>query len=302
MTILAESNPLFPPLRIALIALTLLGCSVLLGTWRRLAGTTLTGTWYWTLASTLAIGVTESLLYHTPSTAAWFAPVRFAIVTTCFCPLMALLGAKRPQHRAWHFVVLALWAILVLPAAESLVLRHGQMPDVRGARSWFMLALIAVGLVNYLPTRCWLAGLVLAAAQACMLAEFLPMIRHFQDRGIALVGFAAWVTALIIMAVVARTRSPRREPLDAVWLDFRDSFGTLWALRVAERINAAAAVSDWPISLSWAGFRFDDAKCRGWAELPDNVRHDLRQTLDNLLRRFVSQDWIAARLDEPVNL
>jgi hypothetical protein len=286
----------------AFFALTLLGGLLLAAGIRKLQGTTLTGPCSWALVATLVIGVTEIMLHAPFRDASWEAPVRFAAATTCFCPLISLLGAKRPQDKAWHFVVLSLWVILVLPAAESLVLRHGQMPDVRGARSWFMAALIAVGLLNALPTRFWLAGTLACIGQTLMLAECLPVIHARFDAGSILVGFAFWVSAILVLMLASRRQVRARDPLNAVWLDFRDSFGALWALRVAERINAASAVSDWPVALRWGGFfhKTDVADDR-LEDLPKDIQQAIRQSFDNLLRRFVSPDWITARLDKSVD-
>ena len=41
-------------------------------------------------------------------------------------------------------------------------------------RSWFLLVLIALGALNYLPTRFWPASLLFAAGQVLLLARFLP--------------------------------------------------------------------------------------------------------------------------------
>ncbi|MBP87560.1 MAG: hypothetical protein CMJ64_12680 [Planctomycetaceae bacterium] len=287
---------------IAFAALTLLGCALLLAGCRHLTGTTLIGPCGWAIVATCVIGVTEILLHAFAHQTAWTEPVRFAASTTCFCPLMSLLGAKRPQDKAWHFVVLSLWAILVLPAAESLVLRHGQMPDVRGARSWFMLALIAVGLLNALPTRFWLAGILACTGQILMLSNYLPFLRDRFDLGPILIGFALWVSAVLVLVLRSRRDIRDRDPFDAIWLDFRDSFGALWALRVAERINAASAVGDWPIGLAWKGFfRKAEEGEDSLDELPHDVQQAVRQSFDNLLRRFVSEDWITARLDKSLD-
>ena len=308
--LLAAASPTLrmPTLRMTVfVALTLLACALLAAGRRHLTGTTLTGPWYWAVGSTLVIGVTEILLHALAGDAAWTAPVRFAASTTCFCPLMSLLGAKRPQDKAWHFVVLSLWAILALPAAESLVLRHGQMPDVQGARSWFMAALIGVGVLNTVPTRFWHAGILACTGQTLMLADSLPVLHARFDAGPVLVGFAFWVSAILVLLLSRRRKVRNREPLNALWLDFRDSFGALWALRVAERINAASAVADWPIVLGWNGFiqkvpaAEDQTGPNGSGELPADTQRAVQQSFDNLLRRFVSQDWISARLDKQVD-
>jgi hypothetical protein len=49
--------------------------------------------------------------------------------------MLAVLGAKRPQHAAWSFVVLAFWGILALPAAETYFLQRGQRREMGDARS-----------------------------------------------------------------------------------------------------------------------------------------------------------------------
>jgi hypothetical protein len=50
-------------------------------------------------------------------------------------------------------------------------------------------------------------------------------------------------------------------------LDFRNRFGGLWALRVRDQFNRAAANAGWPVALRWGGLRSvgydDDAPLKG---------------------------------------
>ena len=97
---------------------------------------------------------------------------------------------------------------------------------------------------------------------------------------------------LFFAIAIARTCSgfPRRRmgrsEMDQRWIQFRDMFGTLWALRVIERVNAAAAIYHWPFSLTWTGFYFHDPE-EDWESLSAEDRKELQQTMDNLLRRFM---------------
>jgi hypothetical protein len=100
----------------------------------------------------------------------------------------------------------------------------------------------------------------------------------------------------------ARRARRSRSAWDREWLDFRDRFGALWALRVAERINAAAVGNSWPVRLTWNGYGAVD----GWAipepdSLPPDVRQALQTTKDNLLRRFVAPAWIAKQRETGIH-
>ena len=225
----------------------------------------------------------------------------FAAAATSFCPLMSLLGAKRPQDRGWHFVVLSLWAILVLPVAESLFLRHGQMPDVRGARSWFMLILIGLGIANSLPTRFWFPAILFGGGQLLMLATALPFMRELVDTSPTIAGFSCCATAGFVARQLAYGKSRANGTLDVVWCDFRNTFGLLWGLRVAEQVNIASRSAKWPLTLGWQGFIDQQGAELEWSSVPEETRKSLEQVLENLLRRFVSQNWIAARLDDAID-
>ena len=83
---------------------------------------------------------------------------------------------------------------------------------------------------------------------------------------------------------------------DRLWLDFRNSYGMLWSLRVAQRVNDAAATSQWPVVLHWNGFSDTDGE--PLHEPDDSWRQGFEHCLRGLLRRFVSDAWIAERLGE----
>ena len=88
---------------------------------RRLRGTTLSAALAWAVVAVFAIGTVE--FFHACGSIVTGSGVqitlRYVAAITTFCPVMAVLGAKRPQHRAWQLIVVSLWCVLALPAAES---------------------------------------------------------------------------------------------------------------------------------------------------------------------------------------
>jgi hypothetical protein len=259
--------------------------------WRRMTirGTTLVAPWAWSLVTLLALAGTEMTIAVAGSPAPlWAAELRFAAAMSTFCPTIALLGAKRPQNRAWQAIVASLWAILSLPSLEWLL--YGGASEIHSARFWFIVVLIGTGALNGLGTRWWLSSLLYGAGQVALVWPFLFAEGMLTGALGPLVGTLALVLAWLLVA--AEWPRPRRlvSPPDRVWLDFRDAFGVVWALRIAERMNASAAMYDWPVVLTWRGFR--PRGSHGQIEVPRAVEISLR----TLLRRFVSPAWIEARL------
>ncbi|HRX79655.1 MAG TPA: hypothetical protein P5307_11375 [Pirellulaceae bacterium] len=294
-----------PPLWV--FTITVVTCGMLLRNRHLVTETTLMGPWLWMLGSISVMGGTHLVALFASSPSAgqspnWCVASTFAAAASSFCPLMSLLGAKRPQDRGWHFVVISLWAILVLPVAESLLLRRGQMPDVQGARSWFMLILIGLGMVNSLPTRFWFPAILFGGGQLLMLANSVPFLREWVDASPTIFGFTCCCAACMITAQLASRSRRRQGSLTGVWRDFRDSFGLLWGLRVAEQINIAARTSGWPLALRWSGFVDEQGNSLDASSLPVDTQKSLHQVMQNLLRRFVSSDWIAARMENAIDL
>ncbi len=151
---------------------------LLLGALRTaLRGTTLLAAWNWSLLALGAIGVVEvaarSILRAWPPES--LDACRFLAATLALCPGMAVLGAKRPQDRAWKFIVGALWGILILPAARVLLLPSVATLAVHAAQSWFLLVLILLVVINWLPTRFWLSAMGTGAGLVCLLLDYLPL-------------------------------------------------------------------------------------------------------------------------------
>lgn len=250
---------------------------------RRLAGTTWQAAWYWTLTSLLAVAAGELAVAVFGSDLA--APLRFIAAVSTTCPAVSILGAKRPHDQAWNFIVASLWLVLAMPAGKALLLDPGKPFGLHPAQTWFVGALVLVGLANVLPTRFWAAGLLFAAGQYGLL---------FAPQWSPLIGLALCVVATLLTAVQLTPRSSPR-PWDRVWLDFRDLYGALWGLRLMERLNSVAQASGWDVRLSWWGFVDSTGPC-DVSRLPPDLADRLGQAFDNLLRRFVTDEWIAARL------
>ncbi|HEX5103359.1 MAG TPA: hypothetical protein VFV87_06090 [Pirellulaceae bacterium] len=262
--------------------------------------TTLVGPWWWALAAIIGWGGVEiAAAGGWLANGAWLAPLRMAAMGLSFCPAVALVGAKRPQHAAWSFVVVSLWVIVVLPAAEGFFLRRGQELEMGDARGWFLWILILLGPANFAPTRFWLAALLLAGGQIVALGKFLPLARGDLVIRPGLTGFVMSVMALLAAWLAAVPFCPRNQiqqsPYELLWIHFRNAFGLFWSLRVQERVNAAAAQYGWDFRLTWTGLKHN-ADGQPLTTIDPKAERAFRTTLRGLLRRFVSSRWIADRL------
>jgi len=290
----------------AVVAICAGGLAVLALVIRRgaVSQTTLVPAWWWAVAATLAWTATEAAAgLAGPRPGSWVAPLRLAALALSFCPVLAVLGAKRPQHAAWSFVVAAFWGILALPAAETFFLQRGQRLEMGDARSWFLWILIIVGPVNYLPTRQWPAALLLAAGQVLALSQYLPLIHQSLFAQQHLAGLV--LACLAVLAARPPQAGRQSNPYDRLWLEFRDMLGLFWSLRLQERVNSVAHTNHWPLELTWSGLRScAPAECSPGEpidHIDPAIEPILRTTIKGLLRRFVSGRWIADRLGTDID-
>ena len=217
------------------------------------------------------------------------AAARLVVVALGVCPAMSLLGAKRPQHGAWQFIVAALAVVVALPALAATLVRPGTMPDVATPWRWFLLALVAVGWMNFAATRRGLAATLVAAGQGLLARDFLPFADLASgDPGAGLDALAACLVAagaVLAALPVARPTGAGTTWIDPPFLALRETLGAAWALRIAERFNAEAAARAWPCRLRFAGLDRGGASDGPW-------RADAERAFRAIARRFASPDWL----------
>jgi hypothetical protein len=227
--------------------------------------------------------------------------VRLAVAALGVCPAMSLLGAKRPQHGVWQFIVAALAAMLALPAATAALTRPGTVPDVLDLQRGFMTLLVLVGWMNFAGTRHGVPAALVAVGQMLLMRPFLPFaaspaetpgsdcVATLLVAGGALA--AAGISAFRPVAVGGRVGIVAS--IDGPFLALRETLGAAWALRIAERFNVTAEARGWPCRLRFAGL---DA---GGDPADSDWHRDAIRCLRALLLRFVSHEWLARH--EPRN-
>ncbi len=259
-------------------------------------GSTMTCPLIWSIVALWAVAGAEWYVWSNATEVGeghWATSLRFFVATLTFCPAMAVLGAKRPQDWAWQFIVFSLWLVLILPAGEALLLRRSGLIEIHDARAVFLAGLIALGTLNYLPTRHCLSALLVGVGQALLLAGNLPGIRH--DLGATGVLSFAVLVLLASLWTLRRTKVPegKRFQADPAWRTFRDWYGAMWGLRVVQSLVSASEMYQWPVTLSWSGF-FEIER-----EAPQEngeIELALQTTLRGQLRRFMSPQWISKNL------
>jgi hypothetical protein len=198
---------------------------------------------FWVLAAWLGwAGVVATQLFfgREAPASSWLA------LALTGCAGMAVLGARRPGAGAWHFVVLALLAILLLPLAQG-------WGKLRIHTAWIALLAGATAVIpfNYLPTRLGLAALALAAGcgvEMAALAMSPDALGELVDVGRLLVALSPWIGWALL-----KSRRPARSEADCLWVGFRDRYGLTWGLRTREQFNRTAANAGWTSRLGWRG-------------------------------------------------
>lgn len=262
----------------------------------RLRETTLVAPWCWTVGAIAALVAAELAgASYGVADAAWLAPLHYAAVMTVFCPTVALLGARRPHTGAWQFVVVALWVLLALPAAEGLLFRPGERVALSAAWSWLLVALLLAGAASYAATRYWPSYLLALAGQTAVVWPYLPWSNAARWDGSPLLGLAGFAVAIALAAAGVPRPAGQRFGLARVWLDFRDAYGAFWALRVLGRLRAAADLYGWNLDFGWHGPAPANPQQKA---SPDELAAAV-QVLSGVLRRFVDPAWIAQRLKQP---
>jgi hypothetical protein len=199
-----------------------------------------------------------------------FAPRKEVYLALCLtgCAGVAVLGARRPGVGAWNAVVAGLLLVLLRPLLEG-------MGDLRpnSVHLAFLGATLAIGLLNYLPTRFFLTALAGGLVCAVELGRLGGASFGFLDHwGWPLLAAAPWLGL-----ASAWRRIPERE-FDRIWLGFRDRFGFVWAQRLRDQFNRASSNAGWPTVLAWSGVRLT----QGHSEVPPEAL----AALQALLKRF----------------
>lgn len=232
------------------------------------------------------------------------ASMRLVVVAVSLCPAMSLLGAKRPQHGVWQFIVASLAIVLALPVGRAMVVMPGSMPDVHILAEWFMLILAAVGWMNFIATRRGVAATLITTGQIVLMRPFLPgLAMESQITSVIAapivdcfaIGTAALGTLFAVLQSWRRTalrpagnRSahPLAALVDPPFMALRETLGAAWALRIAERFDQIAAARDWPCRLSFGGLSIaEPAGDAGW-------QRDAWRAFVALMRRFVTVEWL----------
>ena len=271
------------------------GIVLLIQSRRRLLGTTLVAPAMWALISMITVTLLQTVTigWELRSPATW----NYLAAATTLCPTMAVLGAKRPQDRGWQFIVASLWVVLALPATQDLAFAPGGGFELHPAWAWFLALLITLGLLNYLTTRFAFSAVLISLAQIILLEAQLPRL------GLNLSSYQLLAIPLLTIGIAVvrwQVRSGiNRRGWPGVWLDFRDAFGAVWALRVAERMNQAARTHRWPARFRWQRIEPVDDASEGERVTCNHPLNDkMELSFRTLLRRFVSPEWIGERLGE----
>jgi hypothetical protein len=266
-------------MRVALLTLVVAGLLPLVLAWRANRGNSLSNALSWLIAAWLGWALAFLLgdIDHGGIEAS-----RYCALGLTGCAGIAVLGARRPHALAWNFVVLGLFAVMTQPLWETLFL--GTHP-VDGLRIFFLAATIAVGILNYLPTRLAPAVVLLVVCMATEIVGVYAPAWLFATGGL-------WIAHLLLLSApwlawlcVAEPRLDRSE-FDQLWLMFRDRWGLVWSQRVREQFNHAAEHAGWPVYLYWQGLAVRETE----AILTPGDHAKMLETLQAVLQRFLPKE------------
>ena len=231
---------------------------------------------------------------------------RVVVAALSVCPVMSLLGAKRPQHGVWQFIVGALAAVLALPAASAVLIRPGSLPDLHILGRFFLPILVLVGWMNFVGTRRAVAATLIALGHVGLIWPLLPGVQleaavPQATRDLAAISCMT-VGGFLALAQAVFAGSRRQSVLadgvqlppdaefvcrvNACFLALRETLGAAWTLRLVERFDLMATQRGWPVQLTFQGVQIREGS-------PDlKWEPDALRAMEALMKRFVSSAWL----------
>lgn len=263
--------------------------------WRPAAGTALRGALVWGLIALLLAlaGQVAAFAGHVTGDTPVTSYMSYLAVLAALAGLVSVLNARTPGGGAWALLTALLVVVFLIPWLEGAGIGragrgHGRIA-LESPWTIFYVLLVVAGLSNYLPTRYGPAAAVLGLGLG---TAFVGLTRGGVGPNLWHWSVVAWclgASACLAASIGSRPRHAASE-LEAMWLWFRDHWGVVWGLRVAERFNRTAEAQGWPVRLAWQGVVRTDGLAGG---LPDEVEDATVATLAGLLRRFVEPERLA---------
>jgi hypothetical protein len=260
-----------------------------LAAWQDAEGTALRGALTWgAVALGLGIAAQAAAMFEPAATGRPISGrVTYLMTSAVLAGLTSVLNARRPGDKVWALLMALLVVVFLIPWLEGSgrMRRAGGLGALRLDSPWtlFYGFLAVAGTANYLSTH-FRAAAVLGLG---LIAEYLGL-RSVEWPPAWRAGcwtFAAWLYGAAAWTAWLGRRGARDEganEVDRIWLWFRDRWGTVWALRIAEQFNRSAALGDWPYRLSWTGLAPVDPS----SETPVVPGDRALATMRGLLRRF----------------
>lgn len=306
--------------RIITVAVFVVACWLWFSGRKAVESTSLVSAWRWgagaAVVGTLAAVMSLSRWYAWgPDTRGVEDHLWYASCLLWLCPLVAVLGARRPGAAAWDvFVILPLLLVLEWPVTGVTlaawfggVIHELTLEEI--TLEWPTLVGLCVVLVmgggNYLGTRFFPAVTGFVLSLVLLTWPLFPWASGSSNG-------AAWTRlagALLLIGSgglahwqVRSMSRPNREqhPLDGAWRDFRDMFGVAWARRVQLRVNEDLRRCSGGGVLGFDGVEFPAVNEQ--LDVNESQRQESYQraelTLRRLWKRFVDPAWVVLRLGE----
>ncbi len=226
----------------------------------------------------------------------------YLTAVSALCPFVAVLGARRGRLLEWSlFIVLPLIVVLEWPAIVQLArCSRGQRLELEtpAVVAYGFLLLMSVSAACGIHRSASALSLWVCTWLAVVGARWTGISLNHEERDFALFFVPFGLVGFWILATAAMRRSTTQSGWERVWFDFQKVFGSLWAMRVALRLNEVAVREQWPWRFMLHGLQTRLGESAHPASPTDDPRVD--HAFRWLLKPFVDPEWIDERLNAAV--
>ena len=228
---------------------------------KQLAHTTAVSSANWTIVAGIALTLLAALWCFDAAPPRILSGLQYAASVFLLVPLLDLLGARRPTHRAWPwFVLLPMFVVLQWPSISQCLSASSFATPVEVPTPTFLgfLLVIVMGCGNHFGTHQTLSIFLVAtgiASAAIPTSEWMSYTPHGLTLASGLCLAATFFVRQPHLIITPDSNSPELAGDQLLWADFRDIYGMVWARRAMDRVNQFADRERWPVRMTLDGFR-----------------------------------------------